>query len=132
MSEEQHSAVGNDSDLVESVPDEVRDVIDESSEAELRALLRYVREALESADGDTDTPGRVAVSELSAAESNTAGSTTTSEADSQAESTDEQPEGVPSKATRVVKEINDNRYYYWQWRDGDSVKSKYDRPADPE
>jgi hypothetical protein len=132
MSEEQHSAVGNDSDLVESVPDEVRDVIDESSEAELRALLRYVREALESADGDTDTPGRVAVSELSAAESNTAGSTTTSEADSQAESTDEQPEEVPSKATRVVKEINDNRYYYWQWRDGDSVKSKYDRPADPE
>ncbi|SEO78007.1 hypothetical protein SAMN05216388_101930 [Halorientalis persicus] len=132
MSEEQHSAVGNDSDLVESVPDEVRDVIDESSEAELRALLRYVREALESADGDTDTPGRVAVSELSAAESNTAGSTTTSEVDSQAESTDEQPEGVPSKATRVVKEINDNRYYYWQWRDGDSVKSKYDRPADPE
>jgi len=25
------------------------------------------------------------------------------------------PDEVPSKATITIKEINDNRYYYWQW-----------------
>jgi hypothetical protein len=40
------------------------------------------------------------------------------------------PEDVPSKATLTVKEINDNRYYYWQWREGDGVKSKYEGPVD--
>jgi hypothetical protein len=54
-----------------------------------------------------------------------------SEHSEQVDDSDERPEGVPSKATRVVKEINDNRYHYWQWRDGESVKSKYDRPVDP-
>ncbi|WP_158303770.1 hypothetical protein [Natronomonas pharaonis] len=28
-----------------------------------------------------------------------------------------------------IKEINDNRYYYWQWRDGDRIKSKYKGPV---
>ena len=31
---------------------------------------------------------------------------------------DDPPDGVPAKATITIKEINDNRYYYWQWRDG--------------
>ena len=43
---------------------------------------------------------------------------------------EDRPEGVPSKATVTVKEINDNRYYYWQWREGDSIKSKYKGPVD--
>lgn len=43
---------------------------------------------------------------------------------------DDLPDDVPSKAT-TVKEINDNRYYYWQWREGDQVKSKYKSPVDP-
>lgn len=38
------------------------------------------------------------------------------------------PDDVPSKAPITVKEINDNRYY-WQWREGDSVKSKYKGPV---
>ncbi|WP_227355790.1 hypothetical protein [Haladaptatus salinisoli] len=42
---------------------------------------------------------------------------------------DDLPADVPSKATITVKEINDNRYYYWQWRDGDKIKSKYKGPA---
>ena len=42
---------------------------------------------------------------------------------------DDLPDGVPSKATITVKEINDNRYYYWQWRDGDKIKSKYKSPV---
>ena len=43
---------------------------------------------------------------------------------------EELPEGVPQKATLTIKEINDNRYYYWQWREGDAVKSKYKGPVD--
>ncbi|UVE51954.1 hypothetical protein KU306_16650 (plasmid) [Haloferax larsenii] len=43
---------------------------------------------------------------------------------------DDMPEDVPSKASLTVKEINDNRYYYWQWREGDQIKSKYKGPVD--
>ena len=42
------------------------------------------------------------------------------------------PDDVPSKATITIKEINDNRYYYWQWRDGDRIKSKYKAPVNPD
>ena len=42
------------------------------------------------------------------------------------------PDDVPSKATITIKEINDNRYYYWQWREGDRVKSKYKGPVNPD
>ena len=44
---------------------------------------------------------------------------------------DDLPEDVPAKATITIKEINDNRYYYWQWRDGEKVISKYKEPVDP-
>lgn len=40
----------------------------------------------------------------------------------------DKPEGVPNKASLTVKTINDNDYYYWQWREGDSIKSKYHKP----
>ena len=40
------------------------------------------------------------------------------------------PDDVPSKATITIKEINDNRYYYWQWREGDQIKSKYKGPIE--
>ncbi len=39
------------------------------------------------------------------------------------------PDDVPSKATITIKEINNNRYYYWQWREGDKVTSKYKGPV---
>jgi hypothetical protein len=42
---------------------------------------------------------------------------------------DDTPEDVPSKATITIKEINDNRYYYWQWREGEKIKSKYKSPV---
>jgi len=45
---------------------------------------------------------------------------------------DDLPDDVPSKATITIKEINDNRYYYWQWREGDKVKSKYKGPVNPD
>lgn len=39
---------------------------------------------------------------------------------------------VPTKATITIKEINNNRYYYWQWRDGDKIRSKYKGPVNPD
>jgi hypothetical protein len=45
---------------------------------------------------------------------------------------DDLPDEVPSKATITIKEINANRYYYWQWREGDKIKSKYKSPVNPE
>ncbi|QKG94268.1 hypothetical protein EXE43_17570 [Halorubrum sp. SS5] len=48
------------------------------------------------------------------------------------EQPDDFPDDVPTKATITIKEINDNRYYYWQWRTGSSVKSKYKGPVDPD
>ncbi|ADE05263.1 MULTISPECIES: hypothetical protein [Haloferax] len=41
------------------------------------------------------------------------------------------PDDVPKKAGVVVKTINDNQYYYYQWREGDQVKSKYKGPVNP-
>jgi hypothetical protein len=41
------------------------------------------------------------------------------------------PDDVPAKATITIKEINDNRYYYWQWREGETVTSKYKGPVKP-
>ncbi|MFB6171373.1 MAG: hypothetical protein ABEJ23_02490 [Haloarculaceae archaeon] len=43
---------------------------------------------------------------------------------------EDRPADVPAKATLTVKEINDNRYYYWQWREGDQIKSAYEGPVD--
>ncbi|SNR57611.1 hypothetical protein [Halorubrum vacuolatum] len=45
---------------------------------------------------------------------------------------DDLPDDVPAKATITIKEINDNRYYYWQWREGDKIKSKYKAPVSPD
>ena len=45
---------------------------------------------------------------------------------------DDLPSGIPSKASITIKTINDNRYYYWQWREEDKIKSKYKGPVDSE
>lgn len=45
---------------------------------------------------------------------------------------DDLPDDVPAKATITIKEINDNRYYYWQWREGEKIKSKYKSPVSPD
>lgn len=40
-------------------------------------------------------------------------------------------EGVPLAASVTVKETCENhKYYYWQWRDGDTIRSKYIQPVD--
>ena len=48
------------------------------------------------------------------------------------ERSDDLPADVPSKATITIKEINDNRYYYWQWRDGEKIRSQYKGPVNPD
>jgi hypothetical protein len=48
------------------------------------------------------------------------------------EGPDDLPDDVPTKATITIKEINDNRYYYWQWRDGDKIRSQYKGPVNPD
>jgi len=45
---------------------------------------------------------------------------------------DDLPDDVPAKATITIKEINDNRYYYWQRREGEKIKSKYKSPVSPD
>lgn len=45
---------------------------------------------------------------------------------------DDLPADVPAKATITIKEINDNQYYYWQWRDGEKIRSKYKGPVNPD
>ena len=45
---------------------------------------------------------------------------------------DDLPDNVPAKATITIKDINDNRYYYWQWREGETVTSKYKGPVNPD
>lgn len=45
---------------------------------------------------------------------------------------EELPDDVPTRATLTIKEINGNRYYYWQWREGDKVTSKYRGPVNPD
>jgi hypothetical protein len=54
-----------------------------------------------------------------------------SDGDESVERHDDLPDDVPSKATITIKEINDNRYYYWQWRDGQKIRSQYKGPVNP-
>lgn len=44
----------------------------------------------------------------------------------------DRPDGVPAKASTTVKEINGNRYQYWQWRDGEKIRSQYKGPVEEE
>ncbi|MGB9966429.1 hypothetical protein [Halobacterium hubeiense] len=51
------------------------------------------------------------------------------EVDQVEERPDDLPDDVPTKATITIKEINDNRYYYWQWREGEKIRSQYKGPV---
>jgi len=95
------------------LPDDVVDTLNDSSLKRLRQIAEYAEELAEyrsrephiGEDGDDDDIHEPA---------------------------EERPEGVPSRATVTIKEINDNRYYYWQWRDGENVRSQYKGPVTPE
>jgi hypothetical protein len=91
----------------DDLPEELVDALDDYSPARLRAVASYA-EALAAHRAQTDE---------------------SRERDEVPAAGDDRPDDVPAKATLTVKEINDNRYYYWQWREGDKVKSKYEGPA---
>jgi hypothetical protein len=45
--------------------------------------------------------------------------------------TDALPEAVPPNASIVTKTINGDDYYYWQWREGETITSTYKAPVNP-
>ena len=87
--------------------------LNESSSEQLQNVVRYAEALADHKDGG----GHVGEE---------------SDDDDSDERPDDLPDDVPSKATITIKEINDNRYYYWQWREGDKVKSEYKGPVNPD
>jgi isocitrate dehydrogenase kinase/phosphatase len=51
------------------------------------------------------------------------------EEDEVREDAEDLPDDVPAKAGVVTKTINENQYQYYQWREGDQVKSQYKGPV---
>ncbi|WP_254534018.1 hypothetical protein [Natrinema gelatinilyticum] len=95
------------------LPTDVVDTLNDYSPELLRHVARYAEELAEYREREA----RLAEAE---------------DEDEIDERPDDLPDDVPSKATVTIKEINDNRYYYWQWREGDRVKSKYKSPVNPD
>ena len=92
------------------LPDSVVDTLDDYSPDLLRNVANYAEELAEYREREARLDEDDSRSEVK-------------------ERPDDLPDDVPSKATITIKEINDNRYYYWQWREGDRVKSKYKGPV---
>ncbi|CQH63865.1 uncharacterized protein HHUB_4210 (plasmid) [Halobacterium hubeiense] len=96
-----------------SLPTEIVDALDEATAEHLRDAARYAEALAEHRERE----GRV-------------------EADANsgevAERPDDRPDDIPAKATVTIKEINDNRYYYWQWREGEKIRSQYKGPVNPD
>ena len=90
--------------------DGIVDTFDDYSPDLLRNVASYAEELAEYRERETHLEEKDSQSEVE-------------------ERPDDLPDDVPSKATITIKEINDNRYYYWQWREGDQVKSKYKGPV---
>jgi len=95
------------------LPTDVIDTLDDYSPEILRRVASYAEELAEYREREA---------RLSEAE----------EEDEIEKRPDDLPDDVPSKATITIKEINDNRYYYWQWRDGDKIRSQYKGPVNPD
>jgi hypothetical protein len=92
------------------MPADLREMLEDCTPTQLREAARYAEELAthrkrEARLGETDASG---------------------EATPQP---DGRPAAVPAKASITTKTINDNQYYYWQWREGDEVKSKYHGPV---
>lgn len=98
------------------------DEIQACSTPELRTVDSYVDAPLDhrptESDGDSDsTPSKLSDS---------------NEKDNEMAKNplmDGRPDDVSARATVTIKEITDNRYYFWLRRDGDQTKSKYKSPV---
>ncbi|AGB31781.1 hypothetical protein C488_15037 [Natrinema pellirubrum DSM 15624] len=96
-----------------NLPPEVVDALNESAPERLRDVAAYAEALAKHKDRETRLEDEPSDNEID-------------------DRADDLPDDVPAKATVTIKEINDNRYYYWQWRDGDTVTSKYKGPVNPE
>ncbi|MDS0477232.1 hypothetical protein [Natrinema sp. 1APR25-10V2] len=94
------------------LPTDLVDTLDDYSPELLRHVARYADELAEYREREA----RLAEE---------------ADEDETEEQFEDRPDDVPSKATITIKEINDNRYYYWQWREGEKIKSQYKGPVDP-
>ncbi|WP_117595670.1 hypothetical protein [Haloprofundus halophilus] len=95
------------------VPADIVSKLDDQSPEVLRHIARFAEELAEHREREA----RLAENE---------------EDEEVEERPEDLPDDVPSKATITIKEINENRYYYWQWRDGDKIRSKYKGPVNPD
>ena len=93
-----------------SLPLELVDTLNESTPEQLRDVATYAEELAELKERETHLEEEP-------------------DQDEAEERPDNVPDDVPVKATITIKEINDNRYYYWQWRDGDQIRSQYKGPV---
>ena len=98
----------------EGLPNDIIATLNEYSPDLLRRLAEYTEELAEYREREA----RLAEQD--------------EKADQIEERPEDLPDDVPSRATITVKEINDNRYYYWQWRDGEKIRSKYKGPVSPD
>ena len=96
-----------------NLPTEIVDTLNEATPEHLRDVARYAESLAEHKEREVRLNGE------------------TDNADIEVRP-DELPDDVPAKATITIKEINDNRYYYWQWRDGDKIRSQYKGPVSPD
>jgi len=100
-----------------SIPQYILDGLDRQDAQTLQEISRYAEDLAESkeaaAEAELEDDDEEVVREDS-------------------EDVDDLPDDVPTKASVVVKNINSNRYYYYQWRDGSKVRSKYKAPVNPE
>ncbi len=94
------------------LPTDLVDTLDDYSPELLRHVARYADELAEYREREA----RLAEE---------------ADEDDTEEQAEDRLDDVPSKATITIKEINDNRYYYWQWREGEKIKSRYKGPVDP-
>ncbi|GGM75228.1 hypothetical protein J2752_002825 [Halarchaeum rubridurum] len=94
----------------QSLPSELAETLEDCSTNELRAVERYAEALADYREREEHLAQE--------------------DKDSVQERPEEMPADVPTRATLTIKEINDNRYYYWQWREGDKIKSQYKGPVD--
>mgnify|MGYP000297073770 CR=1 FL=1 len=95
-----------------NLPKDLVDTLNESAPERLRNVSRYAEELAEHKEREARIEKK-------------------SENDDIEKRPDDLPDDVPPKATITIKEINENRYYYWQWREGEKIKSKYKSPVEP-
>jgi len=94
-----------------NIPTEIVDTLNEATPEQLRDVARYSEALAEHKERETRLEEEADDADVE-------------------DQPDDLPDSVPSKATITIKEINSNRYYYWQWRDGDQIRSQYKGPVE--